>query len=52
MISSLIWLVLIQLGKINADKIAWFIYLPVCMVEVMIYVALLPKFCDWLEERK
>lgn len=49
MISSLIWLYLIQLGKINADHAPWLIYLPITFVEMFIYLKfLLPKIGDMI----
>ncbi len=44
MLSSLIWLVLLQLGKINAEQAPWEIYLPVCLVEVVVYFRCLNKW--------
>ena len=44
MLSSFIWLVLLQLGKINAEHAPWSIYLPVCLVEIVVYFKLLTKW--------
>ena len=44
MISSLIWIILIQMGYINPDYAPWKIYLPVCLVEIVIYFKCLTKW--------
>lgn len=44
MISSLIWLYLLDIGKINPDSAPWLIYLPVCLVEVVVYFIALFKW--------
>lgn len=44
MISSIIWLLLIQLNKINPDYAPWLIYLPICLVEVVVYFKCLTKW--------
>ena len=49
MISSIVWLILIQLGFIDTEHTPWYIYLPVCLIEIVVYVVSLPKICDWLE---
>ena len=46
MISSIIWLLLIQLNKINPDHAPWLIYLPICLVEVVVYFIVLSKLGD------
>lgn len=43
MISSIIWLILIHIGYINPEQAPWKIYLPVCLVEVVVYFKLLTK---------
>lgn len=52
MISSLVWLYLLQIGRINPDSAPWLIYLPICFVELVGYWLLLPKVCDWLDKVK
>ena len=44
MISSIIWLVLVQIRKINPDQAPWSIYLPVCLVEIVVYFKLLTSW--------
>ena len=44
MISSIIWIILVQIGKINPDNAPWEIYIPVCLVEVVIYFKLLTSW--------
>lgn len=44
MISSLIWIILIQIGYINSEQAPWKTYLPVCLVEIVIYFKLLTKW--------
>ena len=51
MITSLIWLMLLEAGKINPDNAPWLIYIPVCIVEIVVYVISLPKICEWLSGR-
>jgi hypothetical protein len=43
MISSIIWLILLQTGNINPEHAPWSIYLPVCLVEVIVYFKCLTK---------
>lgn len=43
MISSIIWLIMIQTGYINPDYAPWKIYLPICLIEVVVYFKLLTK---------
>lgn len=50
MFSSIIWLILLQLGILDAEYAPWIIYIPACLVEVVVYILLLPKFCDWIDE--
>lgn len=52
MISSIVWLYLLDIGKINPDHAPWRIYIPVVILEVFIYTKILPKICDKLERRK
>lgn len=44
MISSLIWIILIQIGYINTEQAPWKIYLPVCLIEIIVYFKLLTKW--------
>ena len=44
MISSIIWLVMIQTGYINSDYAPWNIYLPIYLIEVVVYFKLLTKW--------
>ncbi len=48
MVSSIIWLYLVQLDKIT-DK-DWFIYLPIVTVEIIAYLVSLPKVCDFIDD--
>ena len=41
MISSLIWLTLVILGKIDYNYAPWGIYLPIAITEMLIYFILL-----------
>jgi len=50
MISSIIWLILVQLGYINAEKAPWDIYLPIAFVELVVYLKLLPKIADFIDK--
>ena len=43
MLSSIIWLILLQTGNINPEHAPWGIYLPVCLVEVVVYFKCLTK---------
>ena len=44
MISSIIWLVLVHIGTINEQFTPWSIYLPVCLVETIVYFKLLTSW--------
>lgn len=50
MISSLIWIYLYQKGIINPDHAPWKIYLPIVLVEVVVYLYSLPRVTDWFEK--
>ena len=50
MISSLIWMMLIEKDVINPDRAPWKIYLPIALVEVVVYLFSLPKIADWLDK--
>ena len=44
MISSIVWIILIQAGYINPYYAPWSVYLPVCLVETVVYFKLLTKW--------
>lgn len=44
MISSIVWLLLVQLRMLDAEHLPWKIYLPVCLVEIVVYFKLLTKW--------
>ena len=46
MISSIVWLILIQSGYINPENAPWEIYLPICVIEIVVYFKLLTKWGD------
>ena len=47
MISSLIWLYLLHIGKIVEGNEPWLVYLPIAFVEMFVYLKfLLPKIVD------
>ena len=47
MISSLIWLYFLHIGKIGESNEPWLIYLPVAFVEMFVYLKfLLPRIGD------
>lgn len=50
MISSLVWLYLYKIGEINPDKAPWKIYLPIALVEVVVYLYSLPKITDFIDK--
>ena len=50
MISSIIWLFMVHFDMINVDHAPWKIYLPIVIIECILYLKLLPKFLDMLEE--
>ena len=50
MISSIAWLILLHMGKINADHAPWKIYLPLVLVEVVVYLYSLPRVTDWIDK--
>ena len=52
MLSSLIWLILLQAGYIDSEHAPWYIYIPVVTVELFAYFITLPKFLDWIDRRK
>ena len=46
MISSVVWLVLVLKGVINPESAPWVIYLPVCLIEVIVYFRCLMKWSE------
>jgi hypothetical protein len=44
MISSLLWIILVQVGYLNPEHLPWKIYLPVCLIEIIVYFKLLTKW--------
>lgn len=46
MISSLIWLYLIHIGRIDCDNAPWIIYLPIVLAEMISYLKFMPKIAD------
>lgn len=49
MISSIVWLILIYLGKIDPQNAPWKIYIPVLLVEYVLIIIFLPKALDKLD---
>ena len=50
MISSIVWLILLHMGKINPDHAPWNIYFPLVAAEMFVCMKLLPKITDWLDK--
>ena len=50
MISSIVWLILLHMGKINPDHAPWEIYLPIAFIEIVVYLKLLPKVTDFIDK--
>lgn len=50
MISSIVWLILLHMGKINPDYAPWEIYLPIAFIEVVVYLYSLPKIADFIDK--
>ena len=46
MISSIIWIALLQAGVINGEHAPWIVYIPVCLVEIIVYFKCLTKWGD------
>ena len=44
MISSIVWLIMVQAGYINPDYAPWKIYIPICLIEVVVYFKCLTKW--------
>lgn len=49
MFSSIVWLYLIEVGKINPDHAPWIIYLPIAFIECVVYLLSLPKIADLID---
>ena len=49
MISSIIWLIFLELGKIDPDHAPWKIYLPIAFIECVVYLLSLPKIADFID---
>lgn len=52
MLSSIVWLVLIQTGRITSNIVNWSIYIPVTMFECALYFKCMQKVCDRLEKKQ
>ena len=50
MLSSVVWLYLLDIGKINPDHAPWKIYLPIVFIECVIYMLCLPKIADLIDK--
>ena len=50
MISSIVWLILIELGTIDPQNAPWEIYIPVQLVEYVLIIIFLPKFLDKVDK--
>ncbi len=50
MISSIVWLILIKLGMIDAQNAPWKIYIPVLLVEYVLIIIFLPKLLDKVDK--
>ena len=50
MISSIIWLIFLEMGKINPDHAPWKIYLPIAFIECVVYLLSLPKIADFIDK--
>ena len=49
MISSIVWLILLDMGYINPDRAPWKIYLPIVFIEIVVYLYSLPKIADFID---
>lgn len=52
MISSIVWLILLEHGLIKPEHAPWFVYIPLVVFEIIIYIISIPKFCDWVDEKR
>lgn len=50
MISSLIWIMLVEKDVINPDYAPWEIYLPIVFIEIVVYLKLFPKILDFIDK--
>ena len=50
MISSIVWLLLIQLKILDAEHAPWKIYLPIAFIEVVVYLLSLPKIAELVDK--
>lgn len=50
MVSSLTWLTLIFMGEIDPEHAPWIVYIPVVMIEVLLYFYLLFRYGDKYEK--
>jgi hypothetical protein len=50
MISSIVWLILLGLEKIDPQNAPWSIYLPAVLVEYALTIIFLPKIMDKFDE--
>lgn len=52
MFSSLIWLILLQMHYLDSEHAPWKIYLPIVIIEMIIYLLSLPKIGNWIDNLK
>ena len=50
MISSIVWLIFLHMGKINPDRAPWKIYLPIVFIEIVVYLKSFPKILDFIDK--
>lgn len=50
MISSIVWLILLYMGRINSDHAPWKIYLFLAFIEIVVYLKLFPKILDFIDK--
>ena len=50
MISSIVWLYLLYNGFIQEGHAPWEIYIPIALVEVVVYLYSLPKIADFIDK--
>ena len=50
MISSIVWIMLVEKGVINSDSAPWEIYLPIAFIEIVVYLKSLPKVTDFIDK--
>ena len=49
MISSIVWLILLEAERIDPDHAPWIIYLPIAFIECVVYLLSLPKIADFID---